>query len=152
MKKKMRFAFVFVLAVMVYGTAGSAFAAEVVIQNTLDNDIGVAVLYFDRATRLWTTKGWWNVSGDDDRTLTINNVDESKGMYYHASAGKTAYVDRKALEDPTNRWVSGKAFTYEGTSKTKPKGENVHSALFYKCRYSEGAGAFIVRIDTRPVG
>jgi uncharacterized membrane protein len=72
---------VMVLALAVFLSGFSvltADAAEVIVQNTLDNRVSISLTYFDRSTGLWTTKGWWNVAGNDDRTIIINNVDESK--------------------------------------------------------------------------
>ena len=151
--KFMLFALVFsaILGLSVYAVP-SAHAAELIIQNTLDNDVDIAVLYFDRASGTWTTRGWVYVKGNEQRSVKYNNVDESKGMYYFAHLGKTIYVDEATLTgDPVRRWVSGDGFNYDFPQKPS-SGKNLRTEPFRRCRYSKGAAAFILRIDTRPVG
>ena len=155
MKGKVKFAVIAVLFVfmVVAAAASSASAAEVIFQNTLDNRVTVAVLYYDRATGLWTAKGWWHVDGNTSKTINIDNVDASKAVYYHAYYGNTHthYVDKSTLNsDPVNRFVRREVFEFNTTGR--PSGTNVRIVPFYRSRYSEGAGAHVVRIDTRPVG
>jgi hypothetical protein len=139
---------------MVYAAAvSSASATEFIFQNTLDNRVNMAVVYYDRSTGLWTTRGWWTVEGNDSKSVNINNIDSSKDVYYTGINGNSVYLDRLTLTDDTvNRWISDDAFRFDSTGKDRPSGKNVRIAQFYKCRYSEGAGAYVVHIDTRPVG
>ncbi len=132
--------------------ASPASAAEMIIHNTLDNKVQIAILYYDRATDQWTTRGWWDVLGNSDRTLDISNVDTDKGMYYFAKFGKNAYVDKSTIEgEYAHRWVSNDVFRFDFDGKPS-SGTKLREELFYKSHYSEGAGGFVVTIDTMPVG
>ena len=154
MKVKAKFALVILLTFMVaVATASSASAAEFIFQNTLDNRVNMAVVYYDRATRLWTTRGWWSVEGNKSRTVNINNVHMSKDVYYAGVNGNALYYDKSTLNsDAANRWISDDSFRFDSIISDKPAGKNVRTVRFYKCRYSEGAAAYVIRIDTRPAG
>ena len=106
---------------------------------------------FRQFVRLWTTKGWYRWTEGGQRTINFKVIDKSKG-HYAAFSGNTSYVDSSTLErDRVTRWISDERFEFD--FKEKPaNGKNLRIAPFYRCRYSEGAGAFIVRIDTRPKG
>ena len=150
MKGKMKFA-LWILLVFMVCAASSVSAAEVIIRNTLDNNVSVAFLYFDRATELWTTWGWWNVGGNASRTIKIENVNSNGGVYYAAISGSSHYVDKSTLNSAQyKRWVIDEPFkiNFDG----KPKGKNARQILFYKSKYSNDAGAYIIRIDAKPVG
>lgn len=133
-------------------SATGAFATEIIVTNEMSNDVNMAFLYFDSSSGLWTTKGWYSVDGGGQRTINFKVIDKSKGVYYAAFSGNTSYVDSSTLErDRVTRWISDERFEFD--FKEKPaNGKNLRIAPFYRCRYSEGAGAFIVRIDTRPKG
>ena len=154
MKGKTKFALEILLTFMVLvAKVSSASAAEVIVQNALDNRVNAAVLYFDRAAGLWTTRGWWGVNGNSSITITVKNVDASKGVYYAGMRGKALYYDSSTLNsDSANRWISDDSFWFNGATNDKPAGKNVRTVRFYKCRYSEDAGAYVIRIDTRPAG
>jgi uncharacterized membrane protein len=140
------------LAAMVLVFADTAAAMSVMVQNTLDNNVSVCITYVDRSTGLWTTQGWWNVKGNDDREFTIDNVDESKALYYHASQGNTVYADRKSMgAEAIRRWVSNKTFTQD-TVNGKPNIPSPYLAEFFRGFYSDGYGGLVIRIDTKPVG
>ena len=151
MKVKAKFALVILLAFMVAVTeASSASASEFIFQNTLDNRVNMAVAYYDGATGLWTTRGWWSVEGNSLKTVNINNVDMSKDVYYAGVNGNALYYDKSTLNsDAANRWISDDAFLFDNTRTDKPAGKNVRTVRFYKCRYSEGAAAYVIRVDTR---
>ena len=155
MKGKVKFAFAAVLLVFTVCAVAvpSASAARVILQNTLDNRVNIAITYFDRATGLWTTRGWWRVDGNSDRTINIDNVDTGRNVLYVGMSGNTMYLDRSTLDsDPINRWISDDSFRFDSTSNSKPSGKNVRTVPFYRSRYSRSDGAYIIRIDTRPVG
>jgi hypothetical protein len=154
MKGKMKFAFaaVFLAVFMVCTvTASSVSAAEFIVQNSLDDDVSMAFTYFNRATGLWTTEGWWGVDGNDEMTLNINNIDTSKKVFYVGMVGKTFYLDKSQMGSPTRRWITDKPFKFDSPSDKKPN-RNAYSVSFYECKYSEGAGGYVIRINTRPVG
>ena len=153
MNGKVRFALAVLLVLMVGAvTVSSASAAEIIVQNTLDNKVNMAFLYYDRSSGLWTTRGWQGVEGNSSRTIKYDNVDSSKGIYYVAMRGKTIYLDKSTLNNNTvRRWIRDEAFSFDFTGKPN-SGTNMEIVNFYKSRYSEGAGAFVIRIDTRPVG
>ena len=143
MKVKAKFALVILLTFMAaVAAASSASAAEFIFQNMLDNRVNMAVTYYDRATRLWTTRGWWSVEGNKSRTVNIDNIDASKDVYYAGVNGNALYYDKSTLNsDSANRWISDDAFRFDSARNDKPAGKNVRTVRFYKCRYSEGAAA-----------
>ena len=133
-------------------SAAGAGAAEIIITNEMSNEVNMAFLYFDSSSGLWTTKGWYAVEGGGDRTIVFKVIDKSKGVYYAAFSGSTSYVDSSTLDrERVNRWISDERFQFDFNYKPS-SGKNLRIAPFYRCRYSEGAGAFTVRIDTRPKG
>ena len=154
MRGKVKYALGVLLVFMVAAaTVSSASAAEFIFQNMLDNRVNMAVVYYDRASGLWTTRGWWSVEENNSRTVNIDNVDTSKDVYYVGVNGNVLYYDRSTLNsDSANRWISDDAFRFDSATTDRPVGRNVRTVRFYKCRYSEGAGAYVIRIDTRPVG
>ena len=153
MKVKVKFALGVLLVFIVCAATSTASAAEFIFQNTLDNRVNMAVTHYDRATGLWTTQGWWSVKGNNSRTVNIDNVDTSKDVYYAGVNGDALYYDRSTLNsDSANRWISDDAFQFDSAINDRPAGRNVRTVRFYKCRYSEGAAAYVIRIDTRPVG
>ena len=153
MKGKMKFALVILLVFMVGAvTVSSASAAEIIVQNTLDNKVHMAFVYYDRASGLWTTRGWQGVDGNSSKTIKYDNLDASRGVYYIAMRGKTIYLDKSTLNNDTvRRWVRDETFVFDFSAKPS-SGTNRDLVTFYKSRYSQGAGAFVIRIDTRPVG
>ena len=152
MKVKVKFALGVLLVFIVCAATSCASAAEFIFQNTLDNRVNIAVTYYDRATGLWTTRGWWSVEGNNTRTVNIGNIDTSKDVYYAGVNGNALYYDKSTLNsDSANRWISDDTFRFDSTRTDKPAGENVRTVRFYKCRFSEGAAAYVIRIDTRPV-
>ena len=154
MKVKVKFALVFLLIFIATATmVSSASATELIFQNMFDNSINMAVVYYDKASGLWTTRGWWSVEGNKSRTVNINNIDSSKDVYYAGVNGNALYYDKSTLNsDSTNRWVSDDSFRFDSAITDKPAGKNVRTVRFYKCRYSKGAAAYVVRIDTKPAG
>jgi len=56
MKKKFALGVLSTLLLLI-ATVSSASAAKIVVQNTFERVISIAVVYFDTGTRLWTTRG-----------------------------------------------------------------------------------------------
>ena len=133
-------------------TAAGAYAAEIIVTNNVGTEVNMTFFYLDKTSGLWTTKGWFKVGSGTDRTIRLSAIDESKGVYYACFKGNTSYLDSSTLErERINRWISDEAFEFD--FKEKPaNGKNLRIVPFYKCRYSQGAGAFTVRIDIRPQG
>ena len=154
MKAKARFALGVLSAFIVAAAMVSpASATEFIFQNTLDNRVNMAVAYYDIATGRWTTQGWWSVEGNNSRTVRIDNVDTSKDVYYAGVNGNALYFDNSTLNsDSANRWISDNSFRFDGATTDRPAGNNVRIVRFYKCRYSEVAATYVIRIDTRLAG
>jgi uncharacterized membrane protein len=154
MKLKVKLALGVLLFFMACAAAvSSASAADFIFHNTLDDKVNIAVVYYDRNAGLWTTRGWWTVEGNDSRTVNIDNVDTSKDTYYTGINGNAVYLDKSTLSsDSLESWISDDTFRFNSTGKDRPAGKNVRTVRFYRCRYSKGAGDYVVRIDTKPEG
>lgn len=156
MKKKMRFVFaVLAVAALVLTFADGApalAAANVIIHNTFDDKISVALCYFNNTSKKWTVEGWWSVEGNESETVTLKSADAAQKVYYLAERGHLNYVDESTLDrERINRYVSDAMFEYDFTGKPK-NAKNPRIAPFYSIRYNAGSKAFVVRLDTQPKG
>ena len=154
MRGKTKFALGVTLAFMLAAAsiffARSASASKFIFQNTLDNGIYVAVAYYDGASGSWVTQGWWAVDGNNSMMFTIENVDIEQSVYYVGINRDNFYLDSSTLNsDFVNRWVLGYNFRFDGKKNDRPADENIRLVRFYKCRYSDGSGAYVVRIDAK---
>jgi len=133
-------------------TAASTYALPIRVINTLDDTISVSICYYNRATGLWTTEGWWTIEGNTTKNVNVSNVDDRKKIYYYAKTKKgwNDLVDRKTIErQGVQKWVSSDRFKND-TGKKPRSGNNLRLVLFYECRYNELDP--YIRIDTQPAG
>ena len=132
------------------GPSAELSANKCIFQNTLGSNVNMAVTYYNKAIGRWVTTGWWLVKGNKSASAIMDNADTSKNVYYVGVNGKNIYYDSATLySDSVNRWIDNGAFWFDNPQSDKPKGKNVRTARFYKCRYSEEAGAYVIRLDTR---
>ncbi|MDR0356160.1 MAG: DUF1036 domain-containing protein [Deltaproteobacteria bacterium] len=150
---KRKFAMMFLTAFLVFGVNISrAEAAEVLVNNTLDNPVSLAFCYTDRSTGLWTTAGWYTVEGNTTMKIIIYNVDPKPVFYYAARNGNLTYVDKGSIQKTTTAWVVDDIFKFEGEGKPKTKQKNLRVIRFYGAKKSNSGDGYSIRIDTRPVG
>lgn len=132
------------------GAPSGLAANRCIFQNTLGSNVNMAVTYYNKAIGRWVTTGWWLVKGNKSLSAIMDNADTSKNVYYVGMNGKNIYYDSATLySDSVNRWIDNNAFWFDSPQSDKPKGKNVRTVRFYKCRYSEEVGAYAIRLDTR---
>ena len=130
----------------VFVAISSAVAGELLIKNTLDTKILVAVVYCDDATKAWTTIGWYGIEGNTAKKLKLDKADTGKAVYAYAESKGIEYKDSNGGEQKIARWVRSESFTF--TSPDKPaEGTNLKSVEFVECQASDEPGSFVVTLD-----
>jgi hypothetical protein len=155
MKKWICFMAVFALAVLALGTWATPVSArsyEFEIVNELNNQISVALCYYDTNYRAWCNMGWFVVNGGAVQAMRIDNIDIRKGMAYYALSNGKVCADSYSSSKTVRGWVNrGDSFRYYGSHpKTKPGGSNPQVVTWFQLPYNRDYMG--ITINTIPRG
>lgn len=89
--------------------ASQALALEIELNNNTDTAASFAFAYLDQQKNTWQVEGWYNIEGNEHRTLTLNTKEDFYYFYAELANGRT-------IEDESgnglNACIDAKSFSY----------------------------------------
>ncbi len=95
-----------------------ASALEIELNNNTDMAASFAFAYLDQHKKSWQVEGWYNLDGNEHRTLTLNTKEDFYYFYAELANGRT-------IEDKSgnglNAAIDEKSFSYALSGKAPSK-------------------------------
>jgi uncharacterized protein YkwD len=135
MKLRIIVLFAAVLAV-ICGAARIADAFELRVRNDFDEDMYVALVYFDDDAQNWRTRGWYVAESHGERKITLKSSKATAYIYAQLVGADTAWGS-----GDVTRTVISEAFSYLD-GQNCPDGSNRRTVLFTKYDVKNGALVF----------
>ena len=112
----------------VLGISSMAEAIPITLDNSRNQKVSVALLFFDVDQNSWCCQGWWLVDASGERTIDVAHDPQKRIYYYVESGGKVVH---KRSEGWSRRDVVGNAFKYYEHDGC-PDGKNPR-AVYFNC-------------------